>query len=213
MAATTRSHSNARNGSTDGSSRRAKRPSPQPRLGQRGPELQPFGKLRLLPIALASTARSESCRLLNEVLADTTILYALYKKAHWNVAGPTFYQLHLLFDKHYGEQNELVDELAERVQQLGGVSVAMAHDVVELTRIPRAPRGREDAAAQIARLLEAHELILRDARRAARAAAESGDDGTNDLLVSDVVRTNEMQVWFISEHLVPTTLTQVDGVE
>jgi starvation-inducible DNA-binding protein len=106
-----------------------------------------------------------------------------------------------LFDKHHGEQAELVDQLAERVQMLGGVSIAMAPDVAETTLIPRPPRGREDVAAQLSRLLHAHEIVLKEARTMARQAADAGDDGTNDLLVSDVIRTNEMQVWFVAEHL------------
>ena len=94
------------------------RRSAQPQLGARGPEVQAFGTLRLLPIALAAQARGESAQLLNEVLADSMVLYSMYKKHHWLVAGPTFYQLHLLFDKHAEEQLELIDLIAERVQSL-----------------------------------------------------------------------------------------------
>jgi starvation-inducible DNA-binding protein len=184
--------------------------SPQPRLGQRGPEIQRFGTLRQLPIALSAEARGESCQLLNEILSDTTVLYALYKKSHWNASGPTFYQLHLLFDKHYEEQNELVDTIAERIQMLGGVSIAMAPDVAETTLIPRPPKGREEAPVQISRLAHAHEIILEEARSMARQAAERGDDGTNDLLVSDVIRGNEKQAWFLSEHLVDVPLIRAD---
>jgi DNA-binding ferritin-like protein len=117
---------------------------------------------------------------LNQILADTMTLRDMYKKHHWQVSGPTFYQLHLLFDKHYGEQAELVDTLAERIQTLGGVAIAMAHDVAETTRVARVPRGREDATIQLFRLLQAHELIIDESREAAHAAAASGDDGTND---------------------------------
>src|SRR5689334_11815596 len=120
--------------------------------------------------------------LLNQILADTMALRDLYKKSHWQVSGPTFYQLHLLFDKHFTEQVELVDELAERIMLLGGISVAMAHDVAETTSIPRPPRGREEVPVQISRLLEAHEIILKEARTAARRASKLEDDGTNDLL-------------------------------
>jgi starvation-inducible DNA-binding protein len=121
---------------------------------------------------------------------------------HWQLAGPTFYQLHLLFDKHCDEQNEVVDAIAERIQLLGDVSIAMAHDVAETTLIPRAPKGREEVPVQISRLLHAHEIVLKEARAMARRAAEAGDDGTNDLIVSDVIRRNELQVWFIAEHMV-----------
>jgi starvation-inducible DNA-binding protein len=164
-------------------------------------ETQPYGTIAKFPIALSETVRVTSVENLNQVLADTMTLRDLYKKHHWQVSGATFYSLHLLFDKHHGEQAELVDQLAERVQMLGGVSIAMAHDVAETTLIPRPPRGREDVSAQLSRLLHAHEIVLKEARTMARQAAEAGDDGTNDLLVSDVIRTNEMQVWFVAEHL------------
>jgi starvation-inducible DNA-binding protein len=184
--------------------------SAQPVLQQRGREIQPFGTLTRMPLGLDQQVCAASVSALNQVLADTMTLRDLYKKHHWQVAGHTFYQLHLLFDKHYKEQSELVDSLAERIQLLGGISLAMAHDVAETTRIPRPPRGREEVPAQISRLLEAHELILRGAREAARQAAAAGDDGTNDLLVSEVVRTNELQVWFLAEHLVDTPLVRAD---
>ncbi len=174
-----------------------------PHANQHGGEIQKFGTvIQRLSIGLNAELREQIAEKLNLLLADTITLRDLYKKSHWQVSGPTFYQLHLLFDKHYGEQAELVDTLAERVQTLGGVSVAMAHDVAELTRLKRPPRGRQEVPVQIAGLLEAHEQILVTARALAREAADMGDDGTNDLLVSDVVRTNELQVWFVSEHLV-----------
>jgi starvation-inducible DNA-binding protein len=170
---------------------------------QKAKEIQKFGTvIRDLPIGIGEDVRKEVCDRLNVLLADTASLRDLYKKSHWQVGGPTFYQLHLLFDKHFGEQAELVDLLAERIQILGGVSVAMAPDIAEMTRLERAPKGREEVPVQISRLLEAHALILKDARELAKKAEDLGDDGTNDLLVSDVVRTNEMQVWFLSEHLV-----------
>jgi starvation-inducible DNA-binding protein len=116
--------------------------------------------------------------------------------------------LHLLFDKHAEEQNALVDQVAERIQLLGGVSVAMAADVAETTLIPRPPKGREEPAAQISRLLHAHEIVLKEARTMARRAADGGDDGTNDLLVSNVIRTNELQAWFVAEHVVDVPLAR-----
>jgi starvation-inducible DNA-binding protein len=179
----------------------------KPVLHQHAKEIQPFGKIAKLPIALDETACESSINNLNQILADTMTLRDMYKKHHWQVAGATIYQLHLLFDKHHGEQDELVDTIAERIQLLGGVSIAMAADVAETTIIPRPPRGREEVPVQISRLLEAHEFILKEARTMAREASEVGDDGTNDLLVSDVIRGNELQVWFLSEHLVAMPLS------
>jgi len=172
----------------------------RPLTDQHAREIQPFGSIAKLPIALAEDVCKASVDNLNQLIADTITLRDMYKKHHWQVAGPTFYQLHLLYDKHYNEQSELVDTVAERIQSLGGISLAMAHDVAETTLIPRLPRGRQPVPVQLARLLHAHEIILLESRTMAKQAAAAGDDGTNDLLVSDVIRTNEMQVWFISEH-------------
>jgi starvation-inducible DNA-binding protein len=178
-----------------------------PHWHQNAKEIQKFGTvIKDMPIGLDEDARLEITGRLNILLADTASLRDLYKKSHWHVGGPTFYQLHLLFDKHFGEQVELVDGLAERIQMLGGVSIAMAHDIAETTRLERPPKGREEVPVIISRLLEAHRIILDDARKLAKKASDLGDDGTNDLLISDVVRANEMQVWFISEHLVEMPL-------
>lgn len=182
----------------------------RPLLHQHAREIQPYGKIAKLSIALDESVCSQSVENLNQVLADTITLRDMYKKHHWQVAGHTFYQIHLLFDKHYEEQNELVDTIAERIQLLGGISLAMAHDVAETTLIARPPRGREELPVQLSRLLEAHETILKEAHTMAKQAVDSGDDGTNDLLVSDVIRTNELQVWFLSEHLVDVPLVKAD---
>jgi starvation-inducible DNA-binding protein len=184
----------------------------QPRLHQRAPEIQPFGKVtQMLPLELEEPVRLEMSERLNQLLADSMTLRDLYKKSHWQVAGPTFYQLHLLYDKHFAEQVEIVDAIAERIQLLGGVTLAMAHDVAETTQIERPPRGREEVPVQISRLLDAHQIIIGDCRKLARRADEIGDDGTNDLVVSDVLRTNELQQWFLNEHLVNVPLVKAEG--
>lgn len=188
------------------------RVSAQPRIHQRAQEIQQYGTVtHALPLELEEPVRLEMTEQLNQLLADTMTLRDLYKKSHWQVAGPTFYQLHLLFDKHFGEQAELVDTIAERIQILGGVSIAMAPDVAETTQIERPPRGREEVPVQLSRLLDAHQVIIRQCRTLAGRASELGDDGTNDMIVSDVLRANEMQVWFVSEHLVNMPL--VEAVE
>jgi starvation-inducible DNA-binding protein len=179
-----------------------------PRTHQSGHEMQPFGRAVHMPIALSESVCIESIGNLNQVLADTMALRDLYKKHHWQVSGPTFYQLHLLFDKHYEEQDGLIDALAERVQLLGGICIAMLQDAAEMTIIPRPPKGREVAPLQISRLLHAHEIVLKEARAMARIAAESDDQGTSDLLVSQIIRTNELQAWFVAEHVVDTPLAR-----
>jgi starvation-inducible DNA-binding protein len=181
----------------------------QPRIHQSAREMQEYGTVtHALPLELEEPVRLEMTEQLNQLLADTMTLRDLYKKSHWQVAGPTFYQLHLLYDKHFGEQSELVDTIAERVQLLGGVTIAMAYDVAETTRIERPPKGREEVPVQLSRLLDAHQIIIRHCRELAKRASTLGDDGTNDLVVSDVLRTNELHVWFISEHLVNMPLVE-----
>ncbi|GII56705.1 DNA starvation/stationary phase protection protein [Planotetraspora thailandica] len=192
--------------SVKSSAKARSRAGSQPWLHQKGVQIQEFGTVREFPVGLPQEARMHSCQRLNQILADTQILYNLYKKHHWLMRGPTFYQLHLLLDKHAEEQLEIVDKLAERVQTLGGVAVGDPRHVAEITVIPRPPDGVEEVPAMLSRLLEAHEMILIAAHDAAATAADKGDDGTNDLLVSDVIRTGELQAWFLAEHLVDTPL-------
>jgi starvation-inducible DNA-binding protein len=181
----------------------------QPWLHQQGKELQAFGTVRQFPLALAYETRMYACQRLNQILADSQILYALYKKHHWLMRGATFYQLHLLLDKHADEQLALVDKIAERVQTLGGIAVGDPRHVAEITKVPRPPNGCEEVPAMLSRLLEAHEMILSEAHDAAARVAALGDDGTNDFLVSDIIRTGEIQAWFLAEHLVDTPLVRV----
>jgi starvation-inducible DNA-binding protein len=175
---------------------------------QNAKEIQKYGDVvQDLPHPLDAKVRSQMCEKLNQLLADSIVLRDMYKKHHWQVAGPTFYQLHLLFDKHFDEQVEIVDTIAERIQLLGGVTIAMGGDCAKVTSIPAPPRGREEVPVQISRLLEAHKIIMQQCHDIAEAADKEGDDGTNDLVVSDVLRANELQSWFIGNHLVEMPLT------
>ena len=170
---------------------------------QHAKEIQKFGEVTQdLPHPLDAKVRQEMCAKMNQLLADSIQLRDMYKKHHWQVAGPTFYQLHLLFDKHFDEQVEIVDTIAERIQVLGGVSIAMGGDVAQMTKIPAPPRGREEVPVQISRLLEAHKMIMETCHEIADAAEDAGDDGTNDMVISDVLRTNELQSWFVGQHVV-----------
>ena len=174
----------------------------QPNLHQQNHETQRFGEIVKLPNGLSEDVCKKSVAMLNQCLADTITLRDMYKKHHWQVVGPTFNQLHLMYDQHFEAQVLLVDILAERIQLLGGIALAMAADIAEATKIPRPPKGREPAAVQIRRLAEAHEMIIIEAREAAKKVDDLGDDGSNDVFVSNVLRTNELQVWFLTEHLV-----------
>jgi starvation-inducible DNA-binding protein len=182
--------------------------SDKPGGARRAAPVQSFNELADMRIALARKARAESVAVLNQTLADTMTLRDLYKKHHWQTSGATFYQLHLLFDKHHDEQEALIDAIAERIQTLGGIAIAVAADVAETTMLARPPRDREEPLLQLVRLIDAHERVLYGVRVAARRAAALGDDGTNDLLVSEVIRTNEKQAWFVQEHLQRSRLSR-----
>lgn len=111
--------------------------------------VQAFGAVVQVRIGLSQEVRLQSVAALNRLLAHTTSIRDLYKKAHWQATGPLFYELHLLYDKHFAEQEQLMDAIAERVQTLGGVSMALASDVARETRIARAPRGVESTTDQL----------------------------------------------------------------
>jgi starvation-inducible DNA-binding protein len=185
--------------------------SAQPRYHQSARELQAFGTVTVaIPLQLEQPVRLEMTEQLNQLLADTMTLRDLYKKSHWQVSGATFYQLHLLYDKHYEEQSAIVDAIAERIQLLGGVTIAMAADVAETTQIPRPPKGREEVPVQLSRLLDAHQIVISHCRILAERATKLGDAGTNDLVVSNVLRPGELQIWFLSEHLVDAPLVKAE---
>lgn len=181
-----------------------------PKWHQKARETQAFGTVvEDLPHPVKAKTRAKMVSLLNQLLADSIQLRDMYKKHHWQVSGPTFYQLHLLFDKHFEEQVEIVDTIAERIQVLGGVTIAMGGHVAELTKIPSPPKGREEIPVQIGRLLDAHKTIIQECHDIAKQAADADDDGTNDMVVSDVMRANELQSWFIGQHLVDTPVVNV----
>jgi len=178
-----------------------------PRWHAQAKEIQQFGSVIAdMPHPLDANIRTKMCEHLNILLADTLAIRDMYKKHHWQVSGPTFYQLHLLFDKHYDEQSELADKIGERIQLLGGLTVAMGDHVAKLTQITSPPMGREEVPVQISRLLEAHRIIMKKCAEIAKAADDAGDDGTNDLAISDILRPNEVQSWFIGQHLVEMPL-------
>ena len=190
------------NPGTEGADHAATEPTLHQQDGKASHETQRFDEIVRRPHGLGEAVVKASVAALNQVLADSITLRDMYKKHHWQVVGPTFNQLHLMYDTHFEAQVEIVDAIAERIQILGGISLAMAADVAEETNIPRLPRGREPAAVQLSRLVDAHTLIIKEARDFAKKAGDAGDSGTDDLLVSEVLRCNELQAWFLSEHLV-----------
>jgi starvation-inducible DNA-binding protein len=183
----------------------------QPHLQQRSREIQGYKQLRSLPLGMSEETIGQSVAMLNQLLADSITLYNLYKKHHWQVAGPTFYELHLLFDKHAGEVLASIDLIGERIQMLGGVSAGMPFDVAERTKIERPPTGVENVPALLARTVNAHATVIRTIREGIELTERNKDYGTNDLLMSDLLRMHEMHVWFVSQHLIETPLVSEEN--
>src|SRR5579884_3755976 len=183
----------------------------QPLQKQRQYEVQRFEQVRSLPLGIPEDALKQNVAMLNQILADSVSLYLLYKKHHWQVSGPTFYQLHLLFDKHAAEILATIDLIGERIQMLGGVTAAMPWDIAPVAKIPHPPKGEESVPSMLANTIEAHATIIKEIRDGIELTEQNKDYGTNDLLMSDVLRMHEMHVWFISEHLVDTPLVGGDG--
>lgn len=148
-------------------------------------------------LALDPDAVKKNARNLQVILANTIYMYQLYKKYHWHVTGKDFYQYHLLFDKHAGEQPALIDGIAERMRTLGLDVAAMPMDVSADATLSEKEAAGHDPQAMVRNLLNAHEEYLKHVREAVAVTEDAGDDGTNDLLVSDVMRVHELQTWFI----------------
>jgi starvation-inducible DNA-binding protein len=181
-------------------------PSAQPILNQRAKPIQPYGTTVRMPVALPQATLDANAAALNQILVDSIYLRELYKKGHFQVRGATFRQMHRLFERHFRKQNRIVDRLGDRVETLGGVSVVVPHDVAEKTKIPRAPIDREELPVQLSRLIEAHEIVLKECHEAVKLADQNGDDGTVELLSDYVILPNEKQVWRLSSHLTNTPL-------
>jgi starvation-inducible DNA-binding protein len=182
------------------------KPEAEPILQQRSYLLQQYSQQHYVPLSLPEESIKQNIQILNQLLADSITIYYLYKKHHWQMAGPTFYQLHLLLDKHAEEIEVTVDLIAERIQSLGGVALAMPFDVADQTKIERPPIGEEDIPAMLSRTATAHALIIKELRDGIEVTDENKDAGTNDLLVSDVLRVHELQLWFLTQHLVDTPI-------
>ena len=182
----------------------------QPRFDQKSYEIQGYGKTHFMPIGMDEQTRSTNVEMLNQLLADLITQYQLYKKHHWQVSGPTFYQLHLLLDAHAEIVLKQIDEVAERIQTLGGESTGMPFDVAEMTRIQRPPRGAESVPALLARTVQSHATIIEWVRKGIEQTDENKDYSTNDLLMSRILPDQEHMTWFVSQHLVVTPI-EADG--
>lgn len=129
------------------------------------------------------------------VMADTYVLYFQTQSFHWNVRGPNFHSLHEMFEEQYEELAEAVDELAERMRAMGLMAPTSLGEIIGLGRAPR-HHGAPRASEMVATLLEAHELLARDAHRTASLADDLGDGVTHDLLIERAEK-HEKTAWML----------------
>jgi starvation-inducible DNA-binding protein len=151
-------------------------------------------------IDLRDNVRSQMIALLNQHLADIFDLYSQTKQAHWNVKGPQFYSLHLLFDSLAEQIFPYVDTLAERVTALGGAARGTVQLASAASRLAEFPPGGVDGSQSVAELAQRYAQVGASARAAIDTAARAGDQGTSDLFI-EIVRDLDKALWFLEAHV------------
>lgn len=146
-------------------------------------------------IAIEEGARQKITHDLSRVLADTYTLYLKTQNFHWNVTGPTFRSLHLLFEEQYKELADALDEIAERIRMLGAPAPGSFAQFAQLTSIDE-EKGQPEANEMVRQLVHDNETVIRVAREAIPAAEEAEDSGTADLL-TDRLRAHEKAAWML----------------
>jgi starvation-inducible DNA-binding protein len=152
-------------------------------------------------IGLTDSARIAVARLLNGRLADTFVLYTKTRNYHWNVKGMHFQPLHAFFESQYDQLDEAMDEIAERVQQLGGVAAGSLEEFLNLTSLNEEAGEIPDARQMIANLLADHEAVIRQLREDVDATADDYRDmGTSDFLTG-LMKSHEKMAWMLRSFL------------
>jgi len=153
-----------------------------------------------IQIGLSEAARSTVVEILNALLADEYVLYTKTRNFHWNVTGPNFHALHKFFEEQYGELEDFVDQVAERVRQLGGRAAGTLAEFTKATRLKESPKARPEAPAMIQALLSDHEAVVRTLREEIETVQKSGDEGTTDFLTG-LLEGHEKMAWMLRAHL------------
>ena len=139
--------------------------------------------------------------LLSVVLADEVLLYTKTRKFHWNVAGESFMELHLLFEKQYNELEEAIDEIAERINKLGSKTIGTMKEFLEATHLKEAPGEYPNRKDMIKELLTDHETVIVELRQAVEQCQdEYKDAGTADFLTG-LMEAHETNAWKLRRYL------------
>lgn len=141
------------------------------------------------------------CAILNNCLADSHILYFKLRKYHWNVQGDNFMELHLLFENHYEQVQESIDNIAERISQLGGIAIGTTSEFSKNSSLKEFPGKNPANMEMIAELLSDHETVIKNLRKGIEDADEKyADQGTSDFL-TDLIRAHEKMAWTLRRYL------------
>lgn len=151
-------------------------------------------------IGLKQTDEKRITENLNQLLADEYVLYTKLRKFHWDVTGPNFKSLHELFERQYERVIAFVDDVAERVRQLGAWPLGTLGRFLECTRLEEVPAQIPIANDMVERLVADHEAVIRGMRGYAQEAAEAGDLVTEGFL-TDLMTAHEEMAWMLRAHL------------
>ena len=146
-------------------------------------------------IGLETEAREQTGEALSKVLADTYTLYLKTHNFHWNVTGPMFNTLHAMFEEHYIELRDAVDEIAERIRALGVFAPGSYSQFIELSAV-KEQAGVPEAMAMVRELLADHEMVSQTARAALRAAEQAGDDASADMMIARM-QVHDKTAWML----------------
>lgn len=148
-----------------------------------------------IDIGIPESDRRKISQGLSHLLADTYTLYLKTHNFHWNVTGPMFQTLHLMFEQHYNELWTAVDLIAERIRSLGSLAPGTYSEFLELSSI-KETKGVLQAMAMIRALIEGHQAVIRTARSIFAVAEKVQDQVTMDLLTQRM-QVHEKTAWML----------------
>ncbi|TAG46732.1 MAG: DNA starvation/stationary phase protection protein [Betaproteobacteria bacterium] len=151
-------------------------------------------------IGISDKNRKVVTDLLADLLANEVALYVATRGAHWNVVGPNFGALHKFFEDQYEALDDILDDVAERMRALGATAPATVSAYARAKSIDDGAGSAKGANAMVASLLQAHETIIKQLRKAEDVADEAGDSGTEDFLTG-LMEQHEKMAWMLRAHL------------
>jgi starvation-inducible DNA-binding protein len=152
-------------------------------------------------IGITDVNRQAVAAELAKILADETVLYIKTKNAHWNIEGADFYEKHKFFESQFGQLDEMIDSVAERIRAIGHYAPATLKSYLSLTHLSEVTREKNDSQGFIKELLEDHESLVIVLREHIKSFAQDFHDlGTSDF-VTGLMEAHEKMAWFLQSHL------------